>query len=405
MEITIFERTERLGWFNVNGNMNMSFFKWLITIVICLSIAGALAYFKLMEIQGSIADAAAYPEQSETVEEAFVSVSEYQETLTVVGEIIAPQRLDLRNEIPGEITAINFLSGSNVEAGQLLLQFDTEIEEANLRAARADVELSQQIFDRNMELYGKGVTNDDQLDRAKAALTAALAQIDVLEHTIEKKTLRSPFSGRAGLHNFEVGQYLQSNTLISNLVGDTDIMWVDFQVPQFYRQLTLDTALEITMIEDGVNSTKINATVIAENTILNARNRSRLYRASISNLDGNYVANSIANVEVPIGGAEVLLQVPAVAIQNDPRGQFIYVLHADENGRGYRAKRQQVNIKLIAENYVLLESGSDLSEGDRIAAAGAFKLREGILVFIGVRKEESISQYSAEAQVTNGNSI
>src|SRR5690606_16996993 len=100
----------------------MTFMKWTLTICICLLLGCGLATFKIMEIRQSIADAAAYPEQSETVEEAFISSTRFTPTTSVIGEIVAPQRLDLRNEIAGEISAVNFESGAHVEAGQLLIQ-------------------------------------------------------------------------------------------------------------------------------------------------------------------------------------------------------------------------------------------------------------------------------------------
>lgn len=364
-----------------------SFTKWSITIVGCVLVFGALAAYKIMEIRAGIAFGEAYPEQSETVEEARVSVADFTPTITLLGEIIAPQRLDLHNEIAGEITAVNFKSGDLVQAGQLLLQLDISVETANLAAAKAKAEVAQLMYDRIAKLHESGATTQDQLDRAKADLTVTLAEISVLERTIAKKTLRSPFDGRAGLHNFEVGQFLPANTMITSLVGATDNVWVDFQMPQFYPQLPTGTAVNILTIGNDTAATRVSATVLAENTLLNANNRTRSYRASIPNNDQLFAPNTVVQVAAPIAEPQQVLQVPALAVQNDPLGQYVFVLRADPNGKGLRAVRQQVRVTLMEAERALLETGTGLAQDDRVAAAGAFKLYEGILVFTQDRQQ------------------
>lgn len=375
----------------------MSFRKWAVTIVACLAVFAALAAYKTMQIRAQIAAAEAYPEQSETVEEARVTSAAYTPTITVTGEVLAPQRLDLRNEIGGEIRAVNFRSGDRVTAGQVLIQLDTTTQEANLQAARARAELARTVHERNQRLITTNVINQDTVDRSQADLTAALAEISVLERTIEQLTLRAPFSGRAGLHNFEPGQVLQAGTLITTLIGDTADMWIDFQIPQFYAQLPLGAEVGVTPIGNAAAAGRTSATIIAENTVLNAANRSRGYRASVPNDASQFAPATVVQVEVPIGAAERLLQVPALAVQNDPLGQYVFVLR--EDGGSLRAVRQQVQVRLIDDERALLEAGAGLTEGARIAAAGAFKLYEGILVVTRERHRSATEPASAAGSV------
>jgi RND family efflux transporter MFP subunit len=359
----------------------MNLKKWIVAVLGCLLVFGALAAWKYLDISAAIAKGKAYPEQSETVEAVLVSTADFTPTISVMGEIVAPQRLDLHNEFAGTITAVNFHSGDRVHAGQLLVQLDVAVEKANLEAARAKAEVARLTYDRILKLIETKVATQNELDKAKADLTSALSDITVLERTIDKKTLRSPFNGRAGLHNFEVGQFLAANTLVASLIGDTSNMWVDFQMPQFYPQLPPGTELRLVAIGNNSAATHVKASVIAENTVLNANNRSRSYRASIPNDSQRYIPYTVVQLAVPIAAPESLLQVPAIAIQNDPLGQYVFTLRKDAAGKGYRAARQQVQVKLMDTDRALIDSGSALKKGDLIAGAGAFKLYQGILVF------------------------
>ncbi|MGB1062177.1 MAG: efflux RND transporter periplasmic adaptor subunit, partial [Ketobacter sp.] len=276
----------------------MSLRKWGITALSCVLIFAALAAFKVLEIRAAIAFGESFPEHSESVELAVVATTQYTPAIRVIGEMVAPQRLDLRNELAGEITRVGFESGASVRQGQVLLQLDTAVEEANLQAAQARLELAQSVYERSQGLFQSKATSKDQLDRAKADLSTARAEREALKRTIEKKTLRAPFAGKAGLHTFEVGQFLMDNTFITTLISQQDFIWVDFKVPQFYRPLADNTEVTVTTIGEANNQHQGQAVVVAENTIIESANRSRQYRARLPNPRGQFSANTMVNVQV-----------------------------------------------------------------------------------------------------------
>jgi membrane fusion protein (multidrug efflux system) len=163
-------------------------------------------------------------------------------------------------------------------------------------------------------------------------------------------------------------------------------MWVDFQVPQFYPRLGSGAMLLVDIIGDE-GSAPVTATVIAENTVLEAANRSRSYRASVQNEGGRHAPHTMVELQVPVGASENLLLVPAQALQNDPLGQYVFLLEPDAQEQGaWRAQRRQVHVRAITDAGAMLEPGSGLQPGTRIAAAGAFKLYEGIKVYVGARE-------------------
>ncbi|MGH6962670.1 MAG: hypothetical protein ACREE7_19495, partial [Dongiaceae bacterium] len=73
------------------------------------------------------------------------------------------------------------------------------------------------------------------------------------------------------------------------------------------------------------------------------------------------------------------LFVPLTAVRRAPYGQLVYVL-AEEEGQ-LRARQRIVKTGPVQGNDIAVLEG--LAEGDLIAAAGSFKLREGLLVQVG----------------------
>ena len=70
---------------------------------------------------------------------------------------------------------------------------------------------------------------------------------------------------------------------------------------------------------------------------------------------------------------------PANALRKGPAGDHVFVLAADAQGQ-VRAQQRTVQVAALLGEEVVLESG--LSAGERVAAAGSFKLRDAALVAV-----------------------
>jgi membrane fusion protein, multidrug efflux system len=122
------------------------FARWLITIVVCLSVTALLAFIKVSEIQGILAAVAAQPEYSETVETTRPTPVNFQPHIDTLGVVAAPLQVVLRSELAGYITQVNAVSGARVLKGQVILQLDTSEQRANLASARARLALAKSVL-------------------------------------------------------------------------------------------------------------------------------------------------------------------------------------------------------------------------------------------------------------------
>ncbi len=368
---------------------------WIITIAACLSVALALAAVKALQIKGAIEFAEAMPEQSETVEAVTVSTQRYIETASVLGEIVAPRRVDLSNELAGRVIAVNFESGSEVSEGQLLLQLDVREETAQLESAKARADLARSVFRRTANLRESDVVSEDREDEVRATLRVVEAEIEALKSIIDKKTLRAPFAGRTGIHQFEVGQYLQANSPVTTLIGETDFLWVDFNLPQFNSGVGVGDEVRVRIMSDAVaDPEQLTRTgvIIARNSVVSSAARSMQYRAMLPiDADRRLTAQTAVEVLVPVAKPVTQPVVPTQSILHGSGEQYVYVLTPEPGSDSYRANRRPIQPgNRVDDRHVLVASG--LQEGERIAAAGAFKLREGLLVHTREREpQESAS--------------
>ena len=353
--------------------------RWLATVVACLLVAALLGYLKFSEIQGVLAAVAAQPEYSETVETATPVPTDFQPRLEALGVVVAPLQVTLRSEMAGYITTVGAPAGARVSRGQVLLQLDLSEQAASLAAARARLALASAVLKRDLDLQKSSFVSEDKVDRSRAEVAVVEAEIAGIESVINRRTIRAPFDGVIGIHRFEVGQYLDNNSVITTLVGDRGEMWVDFAVPQFYGELAAGHRVSLRIVRSaGLDGEALLAAeVIAGDASIDAASRSRRYRAVVREGSERLLDNMSVSVHIPLGLATPLLAVPSLALQSDIEGEFVWLLDRDSGGQGYRARRQAVTSFGQQGELTFVDS---LRADQLIAAAGAFKLSPGLLV-------------------------
>ena len=352
---------------------------WVIAVAFCLSLLSVFGVYKFLSISAAIEEQASQPEYFETVEVFMARVVDYTPTVKALGVVVTPQQVSIRNELPGYITEVNFESGATVEKGQVIIQMDISEQRANLKSAKARAKLAQTVYDRDVELLVSNAVSQEVVDRSRSELDVVSAEIAAINSVINRRTLRAPFSGVIGIHELEPGQYLDANTLITNLVGSGPEKWIDFSVPQFYGELSVGTTIRARLVRSHLDPGALfEGTIIAGNSQISSEARSRLYRALVNVSDIPLLHNASVEVEVPVGIRQELIAVPAQAVQSNVQGQYVYVLDPESSVGFYRARAISVSLEVEQGNFNYVVGA--LQADDIVAAAGAFKLREGVLV-------------------------
>src|SRR4029434_8601328 len=133
-------------------------------------------------------------------------------------------------DLPGTVDRIAFESGRAVREGDILAELDTRAERAQLTAIEAQRDLARLNYDRMKGLLGERVISQAEFDRAVAEQKQTAAQVGEIEATIQRKTIRAPFSGILGIRQVNLGQYLAAGDPLVPLQS-LDPLYVHFCVP------------------------------------------------------------------------------------------------------------------------------------------------------------------------------
>ncbi|MFB0999867.1 MAG: efflux RND transporter periplasmic adaptor subunit, partial [Colwellia sp.] len=333
-------------------------------------------YVYKLSLQESASEGTGIFERSATVNATQTVRVDYQKTLKVSGEVQAFKSLSLHNELAGQIIKLNAQSGSLVKKGHILVEIDHRDEDARLIATQAQLTLTKQTYRRYLKLKKNNEISEELVDQANASVEIAKSEVAILETTISKKKLRAPFEAKIGIHNLEIGQYLDNNSKVLSLIGVNEYTWIDFHLPQVYRELSVGSLVKVSPMHQ-VKS--FDAIIIAIDPQLARQSRSLKYRAQIKSSLLALKPNTLVSVYSPIAANISLISVPDVAITRDPLGSYVFVLESEGEG-AYRAKQVKVILGERNTDTVMVLSGLD--EGTLIATKGAFKLFPEMKVFI-----------------------
>jgi membrane fusion protein (multidrug efflux system) len=95
------------------------------------------------------------------------------------------------------------------------------------------------------------------------------------------------------------------------------------------------------------------------------------------------------NVDVPLAGSRRAALVPVTSVRRSAFGAHVFVLEPAEEGAGaaFRAAQRQVSLGPQQGEEVIVISG--LEPGEKVAADGSFKLRDGVLVLTSEQRSLS----------------
>ena len=354
--------------------------RMILMLAVVLAVIGGLGFFKYRQISVAMAQGASFAPPPSAVSTLIAKRETWPSTLKVIGTAGAIQGVTVSADLPGTVDKIHFESGQAVRAGDVLVELDTRQERAQLAAAEADWNLAKINYGREQKLVSEGVVPRQEFDNAEAQLRSTEAHVGEIKATIERKTIRAPFSGILGIRQINLGQYLAAGNAIVSLQSLNPI-YVNFGTPQqTTAQMKIGRTLRIT--SDEMPGVQFGGRVTAIDSVVDQTTRNIQVQATLANPEGRLRPGMFVQVEVSLGTERDVIALPASAINYAPYGDSVFVvaeLQDPKTGKTYRGVRQQfVKVEGSRGDQVAVISG--VNPGDEVVSSGVFKLRNGAAV-------------------------
>jgi membrane fusion protein (multidrug efflux system) len=305
------------------------------------------------------------------VEVGKVEAMVLEDDAQAVGSLRSHQGVMLRPEISGRIARLGFRDGQRVRRGDLLVQLDDTLQQAQRKQAQAQASIARTNLQRNRELVAQGFVSQSAVDQSAAALEVAEAQVALADAQLARTRIVAPFDGVVGIRAVDLGDYVKDGADLVN-VEDLSQVWVDFRLPErFIARVRPGQAVDMTL--DALPGQRFRGQVDALDSLIDANGRSLLVRARIDNPGGVLKAGLFARTRIVFARREQALVVPEEALV--PLGDKQWLVKVVEGPDGKVSKRVEARLGLRVPGKAEVLDG--VAAGDWVVTAGQARLMRG----------------------------
>jgi multidrug efflux system membrane fusion protein len=344
-----------------------------IMILIVGAVLGALYFFKTMR-DTAIKNIFSRMPPPTAVAMARAEMQTVPRFLTGIGTIAAVHQVTVASQLSGMVTQILFAPGQAVKTGDPLVQLDDGPEQGDLRNFEAQGRYAAVTLRRNQELLAKQAAAQSVVDQNRSQLDQADASIAKTKALIAQKLIRAPFSGKLGVRQVEVGQYVGAGTAMVTLT-DLSELYVNFTLPE-QDAAALAVGQEVSFTVDAYPGQSFTAKINAIEPQVSADTRAIKLQATTANSDDKLLPGMFANAHVVLPPRTGVVTVPETAVENTLYGDSVYVIEQDGTDAAgkpvLKAKRVPVKTGEHVNGGIAILDG--LKPGDAVVALGQNKV-------------------------------
>jgi multidrug efflux system membrane fusion protein len=312
--------------------------------------------------------------------------------IAVIGRVEPLQTVAVRAQVGGQLLRVAFQEGQDVDKGALLFAIDPRPYQAALDSAKARLARDQAVSQkadadvrRYTDLVAKEYVTKEQFEQTQAtaqSLRATLledrAAVESSRLQLDYCTIHAPIGGRTGSLNARAGNLIKPNDDTPMVViHQIRPIYVSFAVPESklpeIKRRQEQRQLEVTAAAPETGAAPSRGELTFVDNQVDRTTGTILLKATFQNQDRSLWPGQFVNVVLTLARQPAALVVPARAVQNGQRGQFVFVVKPD---RTVEMRPIEVNRTVGAE--AVIDRG--LAPGERVVTDGQIRLAPGVRV-------------------------
>ncbi|WP_426580922.1 efflux RND transporter periplasmic adaptor subunit [Mucilaginibacter sp. R-33] len=311
-------------------------------------------------------------EQQEAVETPTVQIvpvtkGRLSSNITIPGELIPYQQVDLYAKTNSYVKKLLVDIGSEVHQGQLLAVLEAPEINSQLAAAQSRVKQFEAVYFASKATYDRlvstsktpGTVSQNDLEQAEAKKNADQANIDAAKSGLKEVSanlayleIRAPFDGVITSRNVNLGAYVGPGGKSTDplfTIQDQGRLRLVVSVPEVYTG-ALSNKSEVNFTVRALPSQKFTAQVKRIAGALDEKLRAERLEMDVYNKDKKLLPHMFAEVSVPLPAGDSTYVVPKTAVATSTEKVFV--------------------IKVVDHKAVWVDVKKGLSNGDSIEIFG-----------------------------------
>lgn len=347
---------------------------------LCLAVAGIVA---VTAVSWGISGGGTQAIAQEAPQAAQVDVAEVVSKKIIdwsnfSGRLEAIDRVEIRPQVTGVLTAVHFKDGAVVKKGDVLFTIDQRPYAAQVSAAEARADYTSSDLARSERLVAENAISKRDLEEKKNAAQVAQAELRIAKLNLEYSQIRAPISGRMSRAEVTVGNLVTANAgaPLTTLVS-SDKIYAAFDVDEqtFLKYVnpartSKGVSLPVSLGLANENGYSHEGTISSVDNRLDTTSGTIRVRAVFDNKDGDLIPGLYARIRLGGGSEREAVLIAEKAVGTDQAKRFVLVVDKDN-----KAEYREVKTGATQDGLIIVDSG--LQAGERIVVNGLQRVRPG----------------------------
>jgi RND family efflux transporter MFP subunit len=325
--------------------------------------------------------------ETPTVQIVPVTKGRLSSNITIPGELIPYQQVDLYAKTNSYVKKLLVDIGSEVHQGQLLAVLEAPEINSQLAAAQSRIKQFEAVYFASKATYDRlvstsktpGTVSQNDLEQAEAKKNADQANIDAAKSGLKEVSanlayleIRAPFDGVITSRNVNLGAYVGPGGKSTDplfTIQDQGRLRLVVSVPEVYTG-ALSSKSEVNFTVRALPSEKFTAQVKRIAGALDEKLRAERLEMDVYNKDKKLLPHMFAEVSLPLPAGDSTYVVPKTAVATST--EKVFVIKVVDH------KAVWVDVKKGLSNGDSIEIfGGDLKPDDKLVKAASDEIRNG----------------------------
>lgn len=314
------------------------------------------------------------------VETAVVKLDSLRLTSVYTGSLRSRRTVRIFNQEEGRVTKLPFFEGDSVEQGQLVLELDDALLQAEHAKASSVRREAESNLERVRRLKQTRMVSEDEFLRAVTAVEVAKGDELMLKTRLGYTRVRAPFSGVVAERLVEPGDVVPRHSHVLTIIDPTALV-ADLQVSELLIP-HLSIGNRVTVRIDALGDAEFEARVLRIYPEVDSRTRQGRVEIELTSVPEGARPGQFARVTFRVEASERKV-LPFSALRRDHEGEFVFQIA--DNDRVHRvpvrsgrrlADRVEILEGLEPEARVVTKGFLGLSEGMEVKPVGGKQVAE-----------------------------
>jgi membrane fusion protein, multidrug efflux system len=323
--------------------------------------------------------------------------------IRVIGSVEAYSVVSVHAQVTGQLTAVNFKEGEDIQKDQVLFALDRRPLEAALMQAQANLQRdiaqaanAKAVAKRYEDLADKGIATREQLETSRAGSAALDATVEADKAAVENAkiqlqyaTIASPIAGRTGALMVHEGNLVRANdTTPLVVINQVAPIYVSFAIPEsrlpeLKRYMGQGTLAVIAQPPNEATAPSHGHITFIDNNVDQTTGTIKI-KATFPNDDHRLWPGQFVNVIVALTKDPTAVVVPTAAVQVGQQGQYTYVVKGDKS-----VEYRPVVVERTSGLETVIKSG--LKPSETVVTDGHLRLVAGSHVSIKGDEQQQVT--------------